>query len=165
MVPARPLSIVGLLLAVLALAACERAASPHPAADPAVLAAFQQAQAQWRAERFAELTSPDGWTSLVGLHWLDPGVHRVGSDHDNGIRLAVGPAHLGVFTVRDGKAVRVPVTLGYVDGALIEVRDGLEEGDAVVTAGKVALREGSAVQVLGQDKDKSGPAATQAATR
>ena len=56
-----------------------------------------------------------------------------------------------VFTVRDGKAVRVPVTLGYVDGALIEVRDGLEEGDAVVTAGKVALREGSAVQVVGAD--------------
>ncbi|MCD9026955.1 efflux RND transporter periplasmic adaptor subunit [Luteimonas sp. BDR2-5] len=55
-----------------------------------------------------------------------------------------------VYTVRDGKAVRVPVTLGYIDGNLIEVRDGLSEGEPVVTAGKVALREGSPVQVIGE---------------
>ena len=70
-----------------------------------------------------------------------------------------------VYAVRDGKASRIVLRLGYADGAWIEVRDGLKEGDAVVVAGKAALREGSAVQVLGQDKDKSGPAATQAATR
>ncbi len=56
-----------------------------------------------------------------------------------------------VFTVQDGKAVRVPVELGYVDGAMIEVREGLVEGAPVVTAGKVALREGSPVQVVGGD--------------
>ena len=56
-----------------------------------------------------------------------------------------------VYTVRDGKAVRVPVELGYIDGNLIEIRNGLEEGAPVVTAGKVALREGSAVQVIGED--------------
>jgi len=55
-----------------------------------------------------------------------------------------------VFTVRDGKAVRVPVELGYIDGNLIEIRSGLEDGAPVVTAGKVALREGSAVQVIGE---------------
>ena len=55
-----------------------------------------------------------------------------------------------VYTVRDGKAVRVPVTLGYIDGNLIEIRDGLQAGEPVVTAGKVALREGSAVQVIGE---------------
>ena len=37
-------------------------------------------------------------------------------------------------------------------GGWIEVRDGLKEGDAVVVAGKAALREGSAVQVLGDRK-------------
>ncbi|KPN20757.1 hemolysin D [Xanthomonas sp. Mitacek01] len=55
-----------------------------------------------------------------------------------------------VYTVKDGKAVRVPVELGYVDGNLIEVRKGLDLGMPVVTAGKVALREGSAVQVIGE---------------
>ncbi len=65
-----------------------------------------------------------------------------------------------VYTVRDGKAVRVPVTLGYVDGSMIEIRDGLTLGEPVVTAGKVALREGSAVQVI---DDAPAPAATQPA--
>ena len=48
-------------------------------------------------QRVAELAAPDGWTSLIGLHWIEPGSHYVGSDADNGIRLAMGPAHLGMF--------------------------------------------------------------------
>ena len=63
-----------------------------------------------------------------------------------------------VFVVRDGKAVRVAVKLGYVDGEWIEVRGGLKAGDRVVTAGKVALRDGTVVQVLG-DKPKAVAAA------
>lgn len=31
----------------------------------------------------------------------------------------------------------------------MEIRDGLAVGDKVVTAGKVALRDGTAVQVIG----------------
>ncbi|WP_244240854.1 efflux RND transporter periplasmic adaptor subunit [Luteimonas yindakuii] len=54
-----------------------------------------------------------------------------------------------VYVVRDGKAVRTAIELGYVDGNLVEVRKGLEPGDAVVTAGKVALRDGGLVQVIG----------------
>ena len=69
--------------------------------------------------------------------------------------------------VRDGKAARSALKLGYDEAGWVEVREGLQAGDAVVVAGKAALREGSAVQVLGQGKDKAkaGPAATQAATR
>lgn len=53
-----------------------------------------------------------------------------------------------VFAVRDNKAVRIPVQLGYVNGEVAEVREGLEEGEVVVTTGKVAVREGSDLQVL-----------------
>lgn len=53
-----------------------------------------------------------------------------------------------VFAVRDSKAVRVPIEVGHLSGELAEVRKGLEEGDQVVTAGKVALRDGAAVEVL-----------------
>ncbi|MGY1520456.1 efflux RND transporter periplasmic adaptor subunit [Luteimonas sp. A482] len=53
-----------------------------------------------------------------------------------------------VYAVREGKASRVPLELGYSDGGWVEVRKGLGEGDAVVVAGKAALREGTAVQVL-----------------
>lgn len=54
-----------------------------------------------------------------------------------------------VFTVKADKAARTPLKLGYADGEWVEVREGLREGDPVVVAGKAALREGSAVQVIG----------------
>src|SRR5690606_41216779 len=52
---------------------------------------------------------------------------------------------------REGCAERGPLKLGYNDAGWVEVREGLGEGDAVVVAGKAALREGSAVQVLDRD--------------
>ena len=63
-----------------------------------------------------------------------------------------------VFAVRDGKAARVPLELGYSDGGWVEVRKGLAEGDAVVVAGKAALREGTAVQVLGDAAEATAKA-------
>lgn len=79
-----------------------------------------------------------------------------------------------VYAVREGKASRVPLELGYSDGGWVEVRKGLAEGEAVVVAGKAALREGTAVQVLGEQavaktdgkadgKGDTGDAAKQAA--
>ncbi|MBB6064942.1 efflux RND transporter periplasmic adaptor subunit [Pseudoxanthomonas broegbernensis] len=56
-----------------------------------------------------------------------------------------------VYVVRDGKASRTELKLGYDDAGWVEVREGLKAGDAVVVAGKAALREGSAVQVLEHD--------------
>ena len=53
-----------------------------------------------------------------------------------------------VYSIRDNKAVRSVLKLGYSEGQWVEVRDGLKEGDPVVVAGKSALREGSAVKVL-----------------
>ena len=91
---------------------------------------------------------------------LQPGMFaRIGIDYDSrAAALAIPRAALiedegepAVFVVRDGKAVRAPVTTGYVDGAFIEVREGLEPGERVVTAGKVALRDGAAVQVIGDE--------------
>ena len=53
-----------------------------------------------------------------------------------------------VYIVREKKAVRVPVQLGYMDGELAEVRSGLRLGDQVITAGKVAVRDGTLVEVI-----------------
>ena len=87
---------------------------------------------------------------------LQPGMFgRIRIDYDQRADAVVIPRvallddeEPAVFTVRAGKAVRAPVKLGYVDGEWAEVRSGLKVGDPVVTAGKVALREGSLVQVL-----------------
>src|SRR5690606_30596119 len=53
-----------------------------------------------------------------------------------------------VFAIRDNVAVRVPVQLGYLSGDLAEIRAGLSEGESVVTAGKITLRDGTKVEVL-----------------
>ena len=53
-----------------------------------------------------------------------------------------------VYAVRDSKAVRVPIEVGYLSGELAEVRKGLKEGEQVVTAGKITLRDGATVEVL-----------------
>ena len=67
-----------------------------------------------------------------------------------------------VFVVRGGKAARVPVKLGYLDGEWAEIREGLKVGDSVVTAGKIALRDGSAVDVIGQVAPKASAAKVEA---
>lgn len=53
-----------------------------------------------------------------------------------------------VFVVTEDKVVRTPVALGYINGEFAEITAGLTEGDQVVTAGKVAVRDGSKVQVI-----------------
>jgi uncharacterized protein (DUF1684 family) len=52
----------------------------------------------WRAGYVADLTKPDGWLSLAGLEWLQPGDNSFGSAADNKIHLsAPAPAHLGIL--------------------------------------------------------------------
>lgn len=70
------------------------------------------------------------------------------------IALIEGDNEAAVYRVQDGKAVRTPVQLGYLSGEVAEIRTGLAQGDLVVTTGKVALRDGATVDVVGQ------PAAT-----
>ncbi len=61
-----------------------------------------------------------------------------------------------VFVVRDGTVVRTRVALGYINGEFAEVKRGVEEGDRVVTAGKVAVRDGSKVEVIGANAEAPG---------
>lgn len=65
-----------------------------------------------------------------------------------------------VYVVRGNKAARVPVKLGYTTGEFAEILSGVKDGDRVITAGKVAVRDGTEVQVLGADPAKAAvPAA------
>src|SRR3546814_8253248 len=71
--------------------------------DP--VAAHKATVDAWFADRIARLTAPDGWLSLVGLHWLQAGEQSVGCGDDNALVLAAGPDHLGMVVV-DEKRVR-----------------------------------------------------------
>jgi uncharacterized protein (DUF1684 family) len=51
---------------------------------------YEQAIEKWRAERLEEINGDDGWTTLVGLFWLEEGQNRFGSDPSNSIVLPAG---------------------------------------------------------------------------
>lgn len=67
-------------------------------------AGYTQQIETWRAQRVERLKSPNGWLSLIGLHWLKDGRNTVGSAKDSDVVLAKGPAHLGAVVLKDGKA-------------------------------------------------------------
>lgn len=142
MVPARTLNTLrhaALALCVAVAAGCggDQAADAEQARREAAAAtAFANEQAAWRSERREGLLEADGWTSLIGLHWIEPGAHYVGSDADNGIRLAIGPAHMGLLRLERGVASFVP------------------EGDVAVTLDGAPL-QGAAT--LKTDADPEGP--------
>ena len=58
--------------------ACAKAPEPL---DPAYAAEVDQ----WRADRLARLTADDGWLTLTGLYWLEPGENRFGSLPDSAV--------------------------------------------------------------------------------
>lgn len=98
---------LGAIVLAVGLAACgDKDAAPTVAA--AVDPAFAAEQQQWRQKRYEELHAADGWTSLVGLHWLELKAHYLGSSAGSGIHLAVGPPRLGMVEQRDGRIYFTP---------------------------------------------------------
>ena len=53
-----------------------------------------------------------------------------------------------VFVVNQGKAVERAVRLGLSSGAMIEVLDGLKDGEQVVVVGQGAVKPGAAVRIV-----------------
>jgi membrane fusion protein, multidrug efflux system len=57
-----------------------------------------------------------------------------------------------VFVIKGGRADQRSVTVGLKEGEKIQVVDGLEEGEEVVTEGLFKLYDGAPVRVISQDK-------------
>lgn len=96
---------------VLALAGCGTGEESRPGAVEAVQqatadAAFAAGHEAWRAAREESLLAPDGWTGLVGLHWIELDAHYLGSQ--SGMRLAKGPPRLGLLQRRHGRLYFTP---------------------------------------------------------
>lgn len=82
---------------------------------------YISALTRWRQEKDSALRAPDGWLTLIGLHWLEEGVNTVGSDADADVPLEVAgiPERLGTLVLEDG-AVTLHVEADVVvnvDGA------------------------------------------------
>jgi len=99
----------------------------------------------WRAERDARLRSPDGWLTLVGLYWLEPGENRFGADPTNPIPLTGDgvPPRAGTILVEGDAARLVNVSTevridgrGVADGPLVDDRS---EGPTVLELGDLRM--------------------------
>jgi RND family efflux transporter MFP subunit len=88
---------------------------------------------------------------------LRPGMYgsvRIGVEKHTGALLVPAAALVRekaagfLFTLADGKAVRVPVKYGFNDGTNVEILDGIAENARVLVPGKVALVNGQAVNAV-----------------
>jgi uncharacterized protein (DUF1684 family) len=136
-----------LILASLFITSCDSGPSPEQLAKERVMKMQHQKEiVEWRKDRIAKLTTPDGWLSLVGMHWLpDKGIVRVGSGEANGTRIAVGPSKLGMIKVDSDNVwfdaeSGVPVT---IDGVLSSGRARLKS-DSISLPTVVGFNNGQA---------------------
>jgi uncharacterized protein (DUF1684 family) len=131
--------------------------------------AFLKSEQDWRDGRVKRLTSPNGWLTLVGLHWLQPGENVFGSDPDCAVPLPAGkaPKRAGVL-VLEKETVRVKPEPGaalMVDGKPLTERvlgDDMADQTDVVTLGDLSffiIRRGEKIGV--RVKDAQSPVRTQ----
>ena len=81
------LGLITILLfpSMIASAADDRAKPGGRAPDDV---SYAKAIEKWRTERLEEINGEDGWTTLVGLFWLNEGRNKFGSDSSNEIVLS-----------------------------------------------------------------------------
>jgi uncharacterized protein (DUF1684 family) len=86
--------------------------------------------AAWRADRDRRLRSPDGWLTLVGLHWLVPGENHVGAHPANQVVLHGHdiPPRVASLWLKDG-------------GVRLQPHDGVELLHAGAPAGEMTLED------------------------
>jgi uncharacterized protein (DUF1684 family) len=93
----------------------------------------------WRKARLAKLTSDDGWLTLAGLHWLEPGVNHI-------------PSAPGLTFTRTGESVLLESAQPVMVNGKPTRRLALKKDDDKVTIGdhtyfvivrgdRVAIRE------------------------
>lgn len=156
MVPARTMTaIMKNMFTVLAVGllctACRQSPVPGKAVDDTMeQAAFLKQQQDWRAQRLADLRTPDGWASLIGLHVLEPGGHRLGSATDNGIRLAMGPAHLGVLTIKPDAITFAPEkgVAVNIDDVPVKASTALRDDTQPEGPSKISFDEGKGLATV-----------------
>lgn len=107
-------NIFGAAALLLLVVGCSKEAEP-PVADetaaqapPAQTPDLKADHARWVSERETSLRKPDGWASLIGLHWIEGSEQRVGSGEGNGIKLLIGPATLGTVRQQAGVVSFIP---------------------------------------------------------
>jgi uncharacterized protein (DUF1684 family) len=146
------------MLQIILAAALSAAAA---VADDDADAAYRRQIEQWREQRVARLTAPNGWLTLVALAWLKPGANRVGSAPDGDIVLPRVPPRLGTITLGEDRATLTlePGVAATIDGERrtnAELLDDTHPKPTVVAFGTVSfylIRRGDRLGVRAKDSE------------
>ncbi|HRI15913.1 MAG TPA: DUF1684 domain-containing protein [Verrucomicrobiota bacterium] len=118
---------------------------------------------EWQAKRRESVAGTNGWTTLVGRHWLREGMNFAGADPTNQAVLPAGrsPTSLGRF-VRAGRSVRFEAAPGVeatINGKPVQTadlesdRDGNPTGDYVGPLSFVIIERGDRVGLRVRDPE------------
>ena len=130
-------------------------------ADPA----YEKEIEQWRQQRVKNLTSEDGWLTLVGLYWLKEGANKLGSDPSSDVLLPVGraPKSAGKIFLEGGKVrlevlPEVPIQHNGKPVKSLELKPDDTEDVTTVTLGSVSFFAIKRANRLGiRIKDRENP--------
>ena len=145
-----------LLVAVGVTAAATGCAAGPPEPIPVDEAAHAAAIEAFAAARVSELTAPDAWLSLIGLHWLPQGETTLGSAPDNGVVLPEKAAPRVGTLVVSGTEVRwrtepgVTVTEGVDSTLALPAGTGAIEQDV---SADPAVEEADLTRDLGMGRN------------
>jgi uncharacterized protein len=121
------------LFVVAPLALLGLVAAPARAEPPVTDAGYRAEVTRWRQERDERLRAPNGWLSLVGLHWLRVGPNRFGGAPDDEVPLPRAvPAHAGSFVVEGGEG-RFSVRLVVPESSPLTLNGGAARSGALRT--------------------------------
>lgn len=151
------------LLAVLHVP--EREMGKLRAGQPASITvdAVPDAEFSGRIARISPVVDPTTGTIKVTVEVRDPSRQlkagmfgRVNIVHDIHVEALLVPkgavlaedAESAVFVVQDSLAYRKLVKTGYVNGAHIEILEGLKAGEKIVTTGQGSLKDSSKVEIV-----------------
>lgn len=108
---------------------------------------YQDSIREWQKTRDAKLRSPDGWLTLVGLFWLQPGDNSIGSGPSNAFVLPKGsaPAAVGIVRLNGDKVTFLSVdhsqrTLSYDEDKPDVIHAGSISFYVIKRGDKFALR-------------------------
>jgi uncharacterized protein len=88
---------------------------------PAQDGTWQRDLMSWREQHVADLLKPDGWLSLAGLEWLQPGDNSFGAAPDNKIHVPGGnAAHLGILHLENDTLTLLPPPGGFPQELLLD---------------------------------------------
>jgi uncharacterized protein len=91
----------------------------------------------WRAQRAIELQAPEGWLSLIGLHWLREGDNSFGSAEDSRVQItAKTPKHIGVVRLEKDALRLLPPREGFPHGLLVDGKPAKPQALFADDAGK-----------------------------